>query len=417
MTVIDDRTAASVTTAGPEKFVVSVPQKTLDDLRARLLATRWPADVREDETYYGTSVAYMKELVAYWIDEFDWRAAEAEINSYDNYRAIVDGIPIHYLREPGRGPAPIPLILTHGWPWSFREWTRVVKQLADPGSYGGDPADAFEVIVPSLPGFGFSAPTGRTDLNFWKMSELWHSLMTEHLGFGKYAAGGADYGALVTAQLGHARAADLHGIWLGHPVHLDVFQGERPWDGTGGFMVPPGVPDEIRDGILAFQYRYASHSAVHILDSQNLSFGLADSPVGMLAWILRRWTEWSESGGDVESVFPRDHLLANATMWWVGNTITTSIRAYINSNRYPWMPAHDRTPIIEAPTGFTFLGFENPPGVTTGNRARVFLDDARHRGWYNPVHIGAHEHGGHFTPWENPEAVIQDIRATFRTLR
>ncbi|WP_327144223.1 epoxide hydrolase family protein [Nocardia sp. NBC_01327] len=418
MTEIDyGSTAFMKGDAAAEKFVVSVPQEQLDDLRARLVATRWPTDIEEGESYYGTSVEYMKELVGYWIDEFDWRAAEAGINAFENYRVDVAGVPIHYIREAGRGPAPIPLILSHGWPWSFREWTRVIKPLADPASYGGDPGDAFDVIVPSLPGFGFSTPIGRPDMNFWQMAELWHTLMTEHFGFRKYAAGGADYGALVTAQLGHARASELHGIWLGHPVHLDVFQGERPWDGTGGFMVPPGAPDEIRDGILAFQDRYASHVAVHMLDGQNLSYGLADSPVGMLAWILRRWTKWSDSGGDVESVFPRDHLLANATMWWVSNTITTSIRSYANANRYPWTPSHDRTPIIEAPTGFTFLGFENPPGVTTENRVRSFLDDSRHKGWYNPVYLNAHDRGGHFTPWENPGAVIEDIRATFRALR
>jgi hypothetical protein len=227
----------------------------------------------------------------------------------------------------------------------------------------------------------------------------------------------ADYGALITGQLGHKYASELYGIWLGHAIHLDLFQGERPWDLTGGFTVPEGAPDEIRDGILAFQDRFVSHVAVHILDAQNLSYGLADSPVGMLAWILRRWTKWSQSNGDVESVFPRDHLLANATMWWVNNAITSSIRSYVNANRYPWTPSHDRNPIIEAPAGITFLGYENPPGVTTENRTQAFLETPAETDWYNPVYLKAHKLGGHFTSWENPDAVIEDIRATFRKLR
>ena len=156
---------------------------------------------------------------------------------------------------------------------------------------------------------------------------------------------------------------------------------------------------------------------MHILDNQNLAYGLADSPVGMLSWILRRWTKWSESHGDVESVFPRDHLVTNATIWWLTNSITSSIRSYVNANRYPWTPSHDRTPIIEAPTGFTFLGYENPPGVSTEQRVQHFLDDPREKPWYNPIYLQAHEHGGHFTAWENPGAVIEDIRATFRNLR
>lgn len=399
------------------KFQVSIPQETIDDLRTRLRATRWPADLDETDEYYGTSSAYMKELVDYWANEFDWRAAERKLNEWNQYRVVVDGTPVHFIKEAGKGPAPIPLILSHGWPWSYREWTKVIGPLTDPAAYGGDPADAFDVIVPSLSGFAFSTPTGRPDMNFWKMAELWHQLMTEHLGYAKYGAAGADYGALVSSQLGHKYADELYGLWLGHTIHLDIFQGDRPWDLTNGAQLPAGLPDPIRDQALGLQQRFVSHVAVHILDNQNLAYGLADSPVGMLSWILRRWTKWSESNGDVESVFPRDHLLTNATIWWVTNSITSSLRSYANANRYPWTPSHDRTPIIEAPTGITFLGYENPPGVTTQTRVQSFLDNPGHKGWYNPVYLKAHEHGGHFTPWENPDAVIEDIRATFRKLR
>ena len=400
-----------------DRFVISVPQETIDDLKARLRDTRWPADIDEDDDYYGTSQAYLKELVNYWLHEFDWREAERQLNKWDNYRVTIDGSPIHFIRRAGTGPAPIPLIMSHGWPWSYREWTKVIGPLTDPAAHGGDPADAFDVIVPSLAGFAFSTPVGRPDMNFWKMAELWHKLMTESLGYQKYAAAGSDYGALVTGQLGHKYARELYGIWLSHRIHLDIFQGDRPWDITGGALVPEDVPGPLHQEIVSMQQRFASHVAVHILDSQNLAYGLADSPVGMLSWILRRWTKWSESGGDVESVFPRDHLLTNATIWWATNSITSSIRSYANANRYPWTPSHDRTPIIGAPAGITFLGYENPPGVATDQVVQRFLANPREKPWYNPVYLNAHEHGGHFTPWENPRAVVEDIRATFRPLR
>lgn len=399
------------------RFHVAIPQETIDDLKHRLRATRWPADIDDDDTYYGTSSNYMKELVGYWANDFDWRAAERKLNECNQYRLMVDGSPIHFIKESGKGPAPIPLVMTHGWPWSYREWAKVIGPLTDPESHGGDSADAFDVIVPSLAGFAFSTPIDRPDMNFWKMAELWHKLMTEHLGYEKYAAAGSDYGALVTGQLGHKYADRLHGIWLSHRIHLDIFQGDRPWDITRGAQIPGGLPDELHASIVDMQQRFASHVAVHMLDNQNLAYGLADSPVGMLAWIIRRWAKWSESNGDVESVFPREHLITNATIWWVTNAITTSIRSYVNANRYPWKPSHDRKPIIEAPAGITFLGFENPPGVTTGKRVQHFLDDPREADWYNPVYLKAHEHGGHFTAWENPDAVVGDIRATFRSLR
>jgi pimeloyl-ACP methyl ester carboxylesterase len=406
-----------VTDLEQDRYVISIPQETIDDLRARLRDTRWPAGIDENDDYYGTSQAYLKDLVNYWLNEFDWRAAERELNQWDNYRVTIDGSPIHFIRKDGAGPSRIPLIMSHGWPWSYREWTKVIGPLTDPAAHGGDPADAFDVIVPSLSGFAFSTPTNRPDMNFWKMAELWHKLMTGYFGYEKYAAAGSDYGALVTSQLGHKYADELYGIWLSHRIHLDIFQGDRPWDITGGTQVPDGLPDTLRNDVVSMQQRFASHVAVHILDNQNLAYGLADSPVGMLSWILRRWTKWSESNGDVESVFPREHLITNATIWWATNSITSSIRSYVNASRYPWTPSHDRTPIIEAPAGITFLGYENPPGVATDQVVQRFLDNAREKPWYNPVYLKAHDHGGHFTAWENPEAVIEDIRATFRPLR
>jgi len=253
-------------------------------------------------------------------------------------------------------------------------------------------------------------------MNFWKIADLFHRLMTETLGNSRYAAGGSDMGALVTGQLGHKYEESLYGVYLARGLRLDFFSGERPWDVTGGRVVRKGVSPAIRRGILAYQHRFAAHVAVHVLDSETEAYGLTDSPVGMLAWILHRWRNWSESHGDVESVFPRDHILTNATIWWVTNSIRTSMRTYANAARYPWTPSHDRKPPVGTPVGMTFLGYENPPGVTTEQRVEAFAKSPD-AAWFNSVFLNAHEKGGHFAPFENPEAVVSDIRRTFRALR
>ncbi|MEV2252920.1 epoxide hydrolase [Streptomyces sp. NPDC050147] len=397
---------------------IHVPDAVLDDLRARLRLTRWPDDVGNEDGYYGVRRGYLQELAEYWLDHYDWRKAEAAINSYEHYGVRVDGVPVHFMRRPGVGPAPTPLILTHGWPWTFWHWSKVVDQLADPAAFGGDPADAFDVIVPSLPGFGFSAPLpDHPDMNFWKVADLWHTLMTDTLGHEKYAAAGCDIGALVTGQLGHKYADELHGIHIGSGQKLTMFNGDRGWDLSGGQPIPEGLPEPAHRQLLSLERRFASHLAVHVLGPSTLSYGLSDSPVGLLAWILERWDKWSDNRGDIESVFSKDDLLTHAMIFWANNTIGTSVRYYANANRYPWTPSHDRQPVIEAPTGITFVAHENPPGVTTAEqRVQSWLTGDR-ADWYRHVNLTAHEDGGHFIPWEIPDGWVSDLRRTFRGRR
>ncbi|MFY1689987.1 epoxide hydrolase family protein [Plantactinospora sp. WMMB782] len=393
---------------------IHVPDEVLADLRRRLDLTRWPDDTGNEDWHYGVNADYLRELVDYWRDGYDWRTAEAAINAYQHYRVEVDGVPVHFMRRPGVGPNPTPLILSHGWPWTFWHWSKVVDPLADPGAYGGDPAEAFDVIVPSLPGFGFSGT--RPDMNFWKIADLWHILMTSTLGHRRYAAAGCDVGALVTGQLGHRYPAELYGMHIGSGQKLTMFNGDRAWDLSGGQPIPAGLPAEAHARIVALDRRFAVHLAAHVLGPSTLGYGLTDSPVGMLGWILERWVKWSDNGGDIESVFSKDDLLTHAMIYWVTGTISTSIRTYANNNRYPWTPSHDRWPVVEAPTGITFVGYENPPGVTTERRVEHFLGSDR-AGWYNHVNLTVHERGGHFIPWEIPDAWVADLRRTFATAR
>ncbi|MFD0887489.1 epoxide hydrolase family protein [Streptosporangium algeriense] len=399
-----------------EPTPIHVPDRILDDLRVRLSLTRPPFEDDGDWSY-GVPRHYLDELVAYWREEYDWRKAEAAINAYEHYRVTVDGTPVHFMRRAGVGPRPVPLNLTHGWPWTFWHWSKVVDPLADPAAFGGDPEDAFDVIVPSLPGFGFSGPlTGRHDLNFWKVADLWHSLMTGVLGHSRYAAGGCDIGALVCGQLGHKYAAELYGIHIGSGLKLSFFNGDRAWDLAQGAPIPEGAPASVRERILALDRRFAVHLAVHMLDPGTIAHALSDSPAGLLAWLLERWAAWSDNGGDVETVFDRDDLITHTMIYWVNNAVGASMRYYANANRHPWTPSHDREPAVEAPTGITFVGYENPPGVTTGRRVRAFLDGDR-AGWYNHVNLTVHDRGGHFIPWEIPGAWVDDLRRTFRGRR
>lgn len=394
-------------------FTIAIRESDLEDLRQRLRNTRWSLDLDNQDSYYGLSVDYLKPLVEYWADGFDWRAAERAINQFTHYRPHIQGVPVHFIREPGVGPAPIPIVLSHGWPWTFWDYSKVIRPLADPAAHGGDPADAFDVIVPSLAGFGFSTPT-RGDMNFWKMADIWHELMTTTLGHGKYAASGTDYGALVTSQLGHKYADQLYGIHLGQDLPPMMFNHADYWS-LG--QLPTDVPPEVEKDFVAFFETYQSHVAVHMLDAQTITHSLSDSPVGMLAWVLHRWRKWSDKNGDFEAVFPRDHVLTNATIFWVNNAIGQSIRSYRNTVRSPWTPSHDRTPVVEAPAGFTFLSGDHYPPATDVTTREAAFEDGPTRQFYNPIYVRAHAAGGHFVPWENPDAYIADVRATFRSLR
>lgn len=391
------------------KFTIRIDDAVIADARERVNRTRWPDDPGNADWSYGVNKDYLQSLAQYWGAEFDWRAVEARMNRFDHYRVEIDGIPIHFMMRRGIGPSPMPIIITHGWPWSFWDIHKVIEPLADPGAHGGDPADAFDVIVPSLPGYGFSGPVPRSGINFWMVADLWHRLMTEVLGYEKYAASGGDWGALVSSQLGHKYADSVYGVHIMHPMLLDQFNSDRPRDVMGRAWDTKGKPP-------ANVVKFASHFAVQVLDPQTLAYGLNDSPVGLLAWLLERWRSWGESHGDPERVFPREHMIANAMFYWVSATAGSSMRAYADAARYPWQPSHDRKPVVEAPTGITFLGGENPPGVTTERRVELFREGPR-ASFFNAVYLNAHDHGGHFGYFENPGAVIHELRTMFRTLR
>ncbi|MGK5638651.1 epoxide hydrolase family protein [Streptomyces sp. URMC 126] len=402
------------------RFTIEVPQAELDDLRARLRATRFAPDLDNEDEKYGLSTAYLRRLVELWADGFDWRAAEKRLNTaYTHHRLDIGGTPVHFVREPGTGPAPTPLILTHGWPWTFLDWTRVLGPLADPAAHGGDPSDAFEVIIPSLPGFGFSTPLTNGRENYVDMADRFHTLMTETLGHERYAVCGSDYGALVAAQLAHRYPESVIGVHLGMPAPLPAFQGYRYWDITGGQDIPDGASPQLVADLEGLRDTLASHLAVHCLDAQTLTHGLNDSPAGMLAWILKRWKSWSDQSAVFEDVYPDEHILTTATIYWVTQSIGSSIRAYKNAHLYPEPKDRWSTPAITVPTGFTFhLGDHSSPGIDTPEQYEAAIRHGMTPHVYGDLrHVNVHQRGGHFGPFENPDAWTGDIRQTFRPLR
>ena len=391
----------------PEPFVIDIPDSQLDDLQRRLGATRWADDFANEDWKYGTNGAYLRELVGYWQNGYDWRVEEAAINEFDHYRVTIDDVPIHFIHEPGNGPNPIPIVLSHGWPLVFWDYKDVIRPLADPEAFGGSADDAFDVIVPSLPGYGFSTPLQKPGVNFSVTADLWRRLMTEALGYERFAASGIDWGTLVTEQLAHKYAGDMAGIHTCGFIPLTLLSHEKAWD-----FADPGFydmsPDE-QQTQLKFLRKISSHLAVHILDPQTLTFALNDSPVGLLSWLLERRRLWGDTGGDVESAFTKDHLLTTTMLYWLTESFGTSVRYYAEAAHEPWAPSHDRTPAIETPHGISFFG-----GDIGGGR-RIDLETL---GTFTNLHFtNEHTHGGHFAPVEVPELVVEDIRATFRDLR
>ena len=384
-----------------EPFTISVSDAALVDLKDRLIRTRLAPEFANQDWAYGTNGEYLRELLDYWASGYDWRAHEAKINQFNHYKTAIDGVPIHFIYERGKGPNPVPLILSHGWPWTFWDWHKLIGPLTDPASYGGDPADSFDVVIPSLPGFGFSTPLEKPGMNFWNTADLWVTLMREVLGYDKFAAGGGDWGALLTAQLGHKYAEHLLGIYVHLMAPLDLFNGPLPDEAL--YSADEKKWFERNETFFAGESGY---SAIQSTKPQTLAFALNDSPAGLCAWILEKRRTWSDCGGDVERRFTKDELLTTMSIYWFTQSFGTSARYYYECVHNPWQAAHNRTPVVEAPTGIGVFAEE------------VILFPRRWaEQYYNLQHWQLMESGGHFAPMEEPQRLTDDLRQYFRRFR
>ncbi len=381
------------------RFIVDIPFAVIDELRRRAAGTRWPIDFANAQWAYGTQLDYLKELIAYWVDGYDWEIHQEAMNQYQHYKATIQGVPIHFIHEPGKGPNPIPIILSHGWPWTFWDYEKVIRPLSDPAAFGADPRDSFDVVIPSLPGFGFSTPLKVPGINYWRTADLWVELMQSVLGYKKFAAGGGDWGAFITNQLGHKYADRLIGIYLTMTLPLDFNSFPKAED------YAPYERQWLERG-RRFSTAESGYAAIQMTKPQTLAYALNDSPAGLCAWILEKRRTWSDCGGEVERRFSKDDLLTTMTLYWVTESFVTSARYYYEAVHNPWQPAHQRQPQVEAPTAVGVF----PADIMRFPRRWM----ERH---FNLQRWTEFPAGGHFAPAEEPQLLVEDIREFFRRFR
>ena len=378
-------------------FTIAVENSVLDDLRQRLADTRWPDEIPNTGWDYGSNLTYIKELVDYWRTDFDWRAQEAKLNAFNHFKSEVDGLDIHFIHEKGKGPNPIPLIITHGWPSCFFEMTKIIPLLADPASHGGDAADSFDVVAPSLPGFGFSDHAQDRGMEIQRVAGMWNKLMSQNLGYPKFGAQGGDIGSGVTARLGFAHSDTLYGI------HLTSITRPTPYLGPGSKPITDAEQALITQRDKWFQDE-GGYNHIQGTKPQTLAYGLNDSPVGLAAWIVEKYRTWSDCGGDVEKSYTKDELLTIVTIYWVTQTISSSTRMYFENQKHLWTMERDQK--VPTPAGMAMFPQEiSKPPREWGERSY----DVRR--WTEMAS------GGHFAALEEPQLLAEEVRAFFRDFR
>jgi epoxide hydrolase len=379
-------------------FRVDIPQADLDDLRERLHRTRWPDELPGAGWSRGVPLGYLQGLAAYWADGYDWRKQEARLNEHPQFTTTIDGANVHFLHVRSPEPEALPLILTHGWPGSAVEFLNIIGPLTDPRGHGGDPADAFHLVIPSIPGYGLSGPTRQAGWTTGRVARAWAELMAR-LGYGRYGAQGGDWGAFVTPELGRVDADHVVG------VHVNA--------ATFGFMpFGPVDPDELAtftDAEKARMERLGSSTGgpgngyfeIQATRPQTIAYALTDSPVGQLAWIVEKFKEWTHAAEVPEDAVDRDQLLTNVMLYWLTGTANSSARLYYEN-------MHDAG------------GWGQPP-ATTPTGVAVFAEDYAIRRYgeraNNIVHWTEFDRGGHFAAMEAPDLLVGDLREFFRGLR
>ncbi len=371
-------------------FAIEVPDAELEELRTRLRRTRWPEPATVDDWSQGVPLAYVQDLCRYWAEGYDWPARQARLNAFPQYRTPIDGVGIHFLHVPSPHLGALPLVLTHGWPGSVVEFVEVIGPLTDPPAHGGDAADAFHVVVPSLPGYGFSDKPAGTGWSVVRTATAWAALMAR-LGYDRYGAQGGDWGSMVTTSLAEQDPEHVAGIHLNMVI---------------GFPGPDdGELTEAEQAALATVNDYMQHDSGYSKQQstrpQTIGYSLVDSPAGQCAWILEKFWSWTDTGGDPVAQLGADRILDNIMLYWLPATGASSARMYWESFNHPPLGP------VAVPMGASVF----PKEIFRSSRrwaARRFSDI---RFWNEPAQ------GGHFAAFEQPAQFVDDVRAFFRTVR
>jgi pimeloyl-ACP methyl ester carboxylesterase len=374
-------------------YTIEIPQDRLDDLRRRLGETRWPAELPGTGWEAGVPLGYLKGLADYWGTDYDWRAQEARLNEFPQFTTVIDGQIVHFLHVRSPEPAALPLIITHGWPGSIVEFMEIIGPLTDPARYGGDPADAFHLVIPSLPGFGFSSPLAGPGWDISRVARAWAELM-KRLGYDRYGAQGGDTGAVVSPALGRIDPDHVIGV---HVNNLLSFPSGDPGELTGLTEA-----DQARLELLtASGHDLSGYAIVQSTRPQTLSYALTDSPVGQLAWIVEKFKEWTDPSADLpEDAIDRDQILTDVSVYWLTGTAGSAARIYFEEAR-AWGQVQPRSRV---PTGVAVF-----PNDTT---LRPLAERDHH-----VVHWAEYSRGGHFAAMEAPDLLTGDIREFFRRFR
>jgi pimeloyl-ACP methyl ester carboxylesterase len=383
--------------AKPQRFHVQVPLAVLDDLQWRLRHARLPPVSRSSGSADGLDPALLSSLVEHWMREFDWTSRQSEINRLRQFTHNLHDVRIHFVHQRGHGPAPLPLVLTHGWPGSFLEMERILPLLTDPAAFGADRADAFDVIVPSIPGFGFSELPPDRGMHAFEIADLWSELMSA-LGYARFGVQGGDFGASINTALGLRHRSRLVGIHLNYiPGSLTPYRGPES---------PPLTPAELAfiDDTARWYERNGGYAHVQRTRPRTLAYALDDSPVGLAAWIVEKFVEWSDCGGEVETRFTYDQLLSNVMIYWVTRTAYSAARLYWEMRARPLTLGTGD--FVDVPCGIARLPRESP------FPPREWIERA-----YRVVRWSDLPSGGHFAAMEEPERLAADIREFFRPLR
>ncbi len=382
-----------MSTARP--FRIAVPDETLEGIRARVADYPWHEMPDDGGWAYGANLDYMKELCAYWVNEFDWRRHEAAMNRFSHFTAPVEGIDLHFIHEKGSGDSPLALIMSHGWPGSVVEFLDIIEPLAHPERFGASVQDAFDVVAPSLPGFGFSGRPTRP-IGPRRVAKLFDTLMTETLGYGGYIAQGGDWGGAISSWLGFDHAAACRAI------HINIMTMRDP-DGPRGPDEERWAAEFRRQQLMEDGYR-----TIQATKPQTLSYAMMDSPVGVAAWIIEKFNSWSDTeGDDIESVYTKDVLLTNIMVYLVTRTFNTASWIYYGRREEGGRVLSAQGERVEVPTAAALFPAEFLAWPPRSYAERV----------YNIVRWTEMPRGGHFAALEQPALLIDDIRAFARTLR
>lgn len=385
-------------------FRLAIPQSDLDDLHNRLDLTRWPDELPGVGWAYGVPRGYLRELARYWRHDYDWRAAEARLNEWPQFTTDIDGARIHFAHIRSPEPEATPLVITHGWPGSIVEFLGIVGPLTDPAAHGGDRADAFHVVLPGIPGFGLSGPTHDTGWEAGRIAHAWAELM-DRLGYRRFGAQGGDWGAAISRELGRIRPDRVLG------VHLNLLPGAQAVTEPALEELAALSPQERERALTSWrrwsqwQREGTGYAILHSTRPQTLAYALTDSPVGQLAWIVEKFKEWTDSDELPEDAVDRDLLLTNVMLYWLTGTAGSSSRIYYERAHASGRAAAPTEPST-APTALAVF----PAEVQVPLRHKAELTE-------NIVRWTEFDRGGHFAAMEEPDLLVDDIRAFFRQLR